>query len=77
VVIEEENPPPSDGDDITNPGDADGGGTDLVLVDPDVPLGEIPKTGDAFYNWLGLAVLSAAGLFLLWKKRPVDGGDTE
>jgi len=77
VVIEEENPPPSDGDDITNPGDADGGGTDLVLVDPDVPLGEVPKTGDAFYNWLGLAVLSAAGLFLLWKKRPVDGGDTE
>ena len=40
------------------------------IPDEDVPLTDIPKTGDAAAMWLALSAVSAAGLFIVtWKRR--------
>jgi len=39
------------------------------ILDEDVPLGDIPETGDASAIWMAMSALSGAGLFLTRKKR--------
>ena len=40
-----------------------------VLFEDDIPLADVPKTGDASALWMVLSAVSGAGLFLLNKKR--------
>ena len=42
------------------------------ILDEEVPLANVPKTGDASALWMALSALSGAGLFLVRKKREED-----
>ena len=46
------------------------GGDGLIdIFDEDVPLADVPKTGDISTLWMALSTISAGGLILLNKKR--------
>jgi LPXTG-motif cell wall-anchored protein len=41
----------------------------IEIPDEDVPLGDIPETGDMSAAWMAMSAMSGAGLFLIRKKR--------
>lgn len=63
TVIEEETPPLTE---------LPGGNPPLTEIPDDVPLADVPKTGDMSALWMTLSALSGAGLFLTRKKREDD-----
>ena len=38
---------------------------EMEIEDPDVPLSDIPQTGDTHLGWYGAAILSALGLMVM------------
>lgn len=47
-------------------------GGEIDIFDEDVPLADVPQTGDISAIWIALSGASAAGMFVLGKKREGD-----